>query len=39
MPGKRADLILLADDPTRDVGNLRRLVLTILNGAIVVDKR
>lgn len=38
-PGKRADLILLAGDPTQDIANLRKLTLTILGGEIVVDKR
>lgn len=38
-PGKRADLILLAGDPTQDISNLRKLAMTILNGEIVVDKR
>ena len=38
-PGKRADLILLAGDPTADVGALRRLMVTIQNGRVVVDKR
>lgn len=38
-PGKRADLMVLTADPTRDIGNLRRLAMTILNGEIVVDNR
>jgi len=38
-PGKRADLIVLTDDPTQDISNLRKLSMTILNGEIVVDKR
>lgn len=38
-PGMRADLILLKEDPTQFVSNLRTLSMTILNGAIVVDKR
>ncbi|MBY8859253.1 amidohydrolase family protein [Nocardia sp. CA2R105] len=38
-PGKRADLIMLAADPTADIGNLRALRTTILNGRIVVDER
>lgn len=38
-PGKRADLIMLAADPTQDIGNLRELGMTILNGEIVVDRR
>lgn len=37
-PGKRADLIVLTADPTRDIGNLRELGMTILNGEIVVDR-
>jgi imidazolonepropionase-like amidohydrolase len=37
--GKRADLIMLTADPTRDIGNLRSLAMTILNGEIVVDNR
>lgn len=37
--GKRADLILLNDDPTESVRNLRALSMTILDGEIVVDKR
>ncbi|CAN3131234.1 amidohydrolase family protein [Mycobacterium sp. smrl_JER01] len=38
-PGKRADLIVLTADPTRDIVNLRELAVTILDGQIVVDKR
>ncbi len=38
-PGKRADLIVLAADPTEDIGNLRQLTMTILDGRIVVDNR
>ncbi|MFD6161947.1 amidohydrolase family protein [Nocardia sp. NPDC060256] len=38
-PGKRADLIVLTADPTRDISNLRELSMTILNGEIVVDNR
>ncbi|GAA2616598.1 amidohydrolase family protein [Streptomyces axinellae] len=34
-PGKRADLILLNADPTQDIGNLRELGMTVLNGEIV----
>jgi imidazolonepropionase-like amidohydrolase len=37
--GKRADLILLTADPTDDIGNLRKLAVTILDGEIVVDNR
>ncbi|MFC3996135.1 amidohydrolase family protein [Nocardiopsis sediminis] len=38
-PGKRADLIVLTADPTQDIGNLRELSATILNGEVVVDER
>jgi imidazolonepropionase-like amidohydrolase len=38
-PGKQADLILLKADPTKTVGNLRHLAMTILKGEIVVDRR
>jgi len=38
-PGKRGDLILLAGNPTADISNLRKLMLTIVNGDILVDKR
>ncbi len=38
-PGKRADVILIADDPLSAISNLRKLKMTILNGEIVVDKR
>lgn len=38
-PGKRADMILLTQDPTRSVSNLRALSMTILNGEVVVDRR
>ena len=37
--GKRADLILLRGDPTLSTSNLRKLSVTIQNGAVVVDKR
>ncbi|QBM75152.1 amidohydrolase [Sphingomonas sp. AAP5] len=37
-PGKRADLILVADDPLASIGNLRKLTHTILNGEVVVDR-
>ncbi len=37
--GKRADLILLAGDPTQSIGNLRTLSMTIQNGEVVVDNR
>ena len=36
--GKRADMIVLGDDPTRSVSNLRNLRATILNGEVVVDR-
>ena len=38
-PGKRADMIVLAADPTQEISNLRELSMTILNGDIVVDNR
>ena len=38
-PGKCADLILLTADPTRDISNIRTLSMTVLDGAIVVDRR
>jgi predicted amidohydrolase YtcJ len=38
-PGKSADLLVLSADPTTDIGNIRRLVVTILGGKIVVDRR
>ena len=38
-PGKRADLILLTEDPTQNIGALRKLAMTVLGGEIVVDKR
>ena len=38
-PGKRADLIVLTADPTRDISNVRELAMTILDGRIVVDNR
>jgi imidazolonepropionase-like amidohydrolase len=37
--GKRADMILLAGDPTQDIGALRQLKMTVLGGEVVVDKR
>jgi imidazolonepropionase-like amidohydrolase len=36
-PGRRADLILLAGNPIEDIGNLRRLSMTIQGGDIVVN--
>jgi imidazolonepropionase-like amidohydrolase len=38
-PGERADLIVLRADPTEDIGNLRELAMTILDGEIVIDER
>jgi len=38
-PGKRADLLVLTADPTTEIGNIRRLAVTVLDGQIVVDKR
>lgn len=38
-PEKRADLLVLSDDPTTDIDNIRRLVVTIMGGQIVVDRR
>jgi imidazolonepropionase-like amidohydrolase len=38
-PGKLADLIVVAGNPLEDIHNLRRLVLVIKNGQVVVDKR
>lgn len=38
-PGKRADVILISDDPCSSISNLRKLEMTILNGEIVVDNR
>ena len=38
-PGKRADLIVLTADPTRDISNVRELAMTIFDGRIVVDNR
>lgn len=37
-PGKRADMILLTQDPTQSVSNLRALSMVIVNGGIVVDR-
>lgn len=37
--GASADLLVLTADPTTDIGNIRRLALTILGGKIVVDRR
>ncbi|WP_367124270.1 amidohydrolase family protein [Streptomyces phytohabitans] len=38
-PGKCADLLLLGADPTTDIGNLRELRLTVLDGGIVTGER
>lgn len=38
-PGKSADLILLNADPTADISSLHKLVMTVLDGKIVVDNR
>jgi imidazolonepropionase-like amidohydrolase len=37
--GKLADLIVVAGDPLDDIHHLRRLLLVIKNGRVVVDKR
>ena len=33
-PGKLADMILVDGDPTADIGNVRRVVLTIKDGVL-----
>jgi len=38
-PGKLADLVVVAGDPLRDIHNLRRLLLVVKGGQVVVDKR
>jgi imidazolonepropionase-like amidohydrolase len=38
-PGRRADLIVVGADPTKDIQNLRGLALTIVDGRITVDRR
>jgi imidazolonepropionase-like amidohydrolase len=38
-PGKLADLIVVAGDPLEDIHHLRRLLLVIKDGQVVVDKR
>jgi len=38
-PGKLADLIVVANDPLEDIHHLRRLLLVIKGGQVVVDKR
>lgn len=36
-PGRRADLVLLADDPTADISALRRIENVVLGGRLVGD--
>ncbi|HSF32143.1 MAG TPA: amidohydrolase family protein [Candidatus Tectomicrobia bacterium] len=38
-PGKLADLIVVAGDPLEDIHNLRRLLMVIKAGEVVVDRR
>jgi imidazolonepropionase-like amidohydrolase len=38
-PGKLADLIAVAGDPLEDVSNLRRLLLVMKGGEVVIDRR
>jgi imidazolonepropionase-like amidohydrolase len=38
-PGKLADLIVVAGDPLEDIHNLRRLLMVIKSGQVVIDKR
>jgi imidazolonepropionase-like amidohydrolase len=38
-PGKLADLIVVAGDPLEDLHQLRRLLLVIKGGRVVVDQR
>jgi imidazolonepropionase-like amidohydrolase len=38
-PGKLADLIVVAGDPLEDIHQLRRLLLVIKGGRVVVDKQ
>jgi imidazolonepropionase-like amidohydrolase len=38
-PGKLADLIVVAGDPLEDIHHLRRLLLVIKGGRVVVDER
>src|SRR2546425_1900979 len=38
-PGKLADLIVVDDDPLRDITNLRRLRLVFKEGRLVSDRR
>jgi imidazolonepropionase-like amidohydrolase len=37
--GKRADMILLAADPTVNISNTRQLQMTMLGGEVLIDKR
>ena len=38
-PGKLADLIVVEDNPLEDIHNLRRLMMVIKDGRVVVDNR
>ena len=38
-PGKLADLIAVAADPLQDIHHLRRLLLVIKGGQVMVDRR
>jgi imidazolonepropionase-like amidohydrolase len=38
-PGKLADLIVVAADPLEDIHHLRRLLLVVKGGRVVVDRR
>lgn len=38
-PGKKADIVLVDGDPLADVFNLTRVVMTIKDGKVIVDKR
>ena len=38
-PGKLADLIVVANDPLEDIHHLRRLLVVIKGGRVVVDRR
>lgn len=38
-PGRAADLVVTADDPTRDVDAIRQVVMTFRDGRLVVDRR
>ena len=37
--GKLADLIVVADNPLEDIGNIRKLMLVLKEGQVVSDKR